>query len=84
MSLAHTDISAVGVAGRRRSSRLWMWVVAAFLLQLAAWVAWFTIASQHRVEEVPLEHSRFAPAGADVTNGHGPDAGGHTGPRERG
>ena len=35
-------------------SRLWWWVVAAFAVQLAAWVAWFAIASQHKVEEVPL------------------------------
>ncbi len=37
-----------------RKSRLWVWVVAAFLLQAGAWTAWFTIASQHRVAEVPL------------------------------
>lgn len=39
----------------RRGSRLWWWVLAAFALQLAAWTAWFVIASHHRVAEVPLE-----------------------------
>ena len=38
-----------------RPSRLWLWFVAAFLLQSGAWVAWFTIASKHKVAEVPLE-----------------------------
>jgi hypothetical protein len=38
-------------------SRLWLWVLAAFALQFAAWTAWFIIASQHKVEEVPLAHS---------------------------
>lgn len=35
-------------------SRLWLWVLAAFALQLAAWSAWFVIASKHPVQEVPL------------------------------
>jgi hypothetical protein len=35
-------------------SRLWLWFVAAFALQLAAWTAWFIIASHHKVEEVPV------------------------------
>jgi hypothetical protein len=35
-------------------SRLWLWFVAAFLIQAAAWTIWFTIASQHRIEEVQL------------------------------
>jgi hypothetical protein len=37
-----------------RSSRLWLWFVAAFLLQLGAWTAWFTIAARHQVQEIPL------------------------------
>jgi len=37
-----------------RKSRLWLWFVLAFVLQLGAWVAWFVIANQHRVETVPL------------------------------
>lgn len=37
-----------------KSSKLWFWVVAAFILQLAAWTLWFVIASQNKVEEVPL------------------------------
>lgn len=35
-------------------SRLWLWFVAAFLLQAAAWTIWLVIASQHEVQEVPL------------------------------
>ena len=38
----------------KKPSRLWLWFVAAFLLQFAAWTAWFVIASQHKVQEVPL------------------------------
>ena len=37
-----------------KPSRLWLWFVAAFLIQAAAWIVWFMIASQHRIEEVPL------------------------------
>lgn len=37
-----------------KKSRLWLWIVAACLLQLSAWTAWFTIAAKHRVQEVPL------------------------------
>ena len=36
-------------------SRFWLWVLAAFALQLAAWTAWFVVASKHQVQEVPLE-----------------------------
>jgi hypothetical protein len=38
----------------RPKSRLWLWFVAAFALQLAAWTAWFIIASHHKVQEVPV------------------------------
>jgi hypothetical protein len=38
----------------KRGSRLWLWFVAAFVLQLSAWTAWFIIAGQHQVAEVPL------------------------------
>lgn len=41
-----------------RPSRLWLWVVAAFLVQLAAWTVWLVIASRHKVEEVPVVQSR--------------------------
>ena len=37
-----------------RRSRLWWWFVAVCLLQLGAWAAWITIASKHKVAEVPL------------------------------
>lgn len=40
-----------------QQSRLWLWFVAMFLLQLAAWTAWFVIASKHKVAEVPLATS---------------------------
>lgn len=42
------------VAPVAKSSRLWWWFVVAFLIQAAAWIAWFIIAAQHRVAEVPL------------------------------
>lgn len=41
-----------------KPSRLWLWVVAAFLLQGAAWTVWLVIASKHRVQEVPLATGR--------------------------
>lgn len=41
-------------SGAQPPSRVWLWFLAAFLLQLAAWVAWFAIAVNHRVDEVPL------------------------------
>jgi hypothetical protein len=41
-------------------SRLWLWFVAAFLIQTAAWIAWFTIAAKHRVAEVPLAAAEAA------------------------
>jgi hypothetical protein len=34
---------------------LWLWVGLAFGLLIAAWVAFFIIAGQHKVEEVPLQ-----------------------------
>lgn len=37
-----------------KSSRVWVLVIVAFLLQGAAWTAWFVIAAKHRVQEVPL------------------------------
>jgi hypothetical protein len=39
-------------------SRLWLWLVALFGLQLVAWTAWFIVASHFPVEEVPLATSR--------------------------
>lgn len=44
----------MNVAPKPAKSRLWMWFVAAFMLQAAAWTTWFVIASHHRVAEVPL------------------------------
>lgn len=37
-----------------RPSRLWLWIVAAFVIQALAWTAWFTIAARNPVQEVPL------------------------------
>lgn len=37
-----------------RGSRLWLWILVAFLVQLAAWGAWLYVASTHQVAEVPL------------------------------
>lgn len=34
---------------------LWIWVGLAFGLLIAAWVTFFVIASNNRVEEVPLQ-----------------------------
>ena len=45
-------------AAPARPSRLWLWVVAAFLVQFAAWGTWLVIASKHKVAEVPLVKSR--------------------------
>lgn len=39
---------------KNKGSRIWWWVIAAFVLQLAAWTAWFIIAAHNPVEEVPL------------------------------
>jgi hypothetical protein len=39
---------------RRKGSRLWFWVLAAFAVQASAWTAWFVVASHHHVAEVPL------------------------------
>jgi hypothetical protein len=44
-------------SARQKPSRLWLWFVAAFALQLGAWAAWFVIASHHQVAEVPLATS---------------------------
>lgn len=41
-----------------KPSRLWIFVVAAFALQAAAWTAWFVVASHHHVAEVPLATTR--------------------------
>ncbi|HEX2855368.1 MAG TPA: hypothetical protein VHO24_19180 [Opitutaceae bacterium] len=39
---------------KKKPSKLWLWFVAAFLLQVAAWSVWFVIAAHHQVQEVPL------------------------------
>jgi hypothetical protein len=42
----------------QKKSKLWLWIVAAFAVQLAVWTAWFVIAARHPVEEVPLATAR--------------------------
>lgn len=41
-------------AAPARPSRLWLWFVAAFVVQGVAWTAWFVIASRNRVQEIPV------------------------------
>jgi len=41
-----------------RKSRLWLWFVAAFAVQFLAWGWWLTLASRHRVQEVPVVRVR--------------------------
>lgn len=45
-------------SSRPARSWIWLWFVAAFVLQGAVWTAWFVIASHHRVEAVPLVRVR--------------------------
>lgn len=35
-------------------SKLWLWFVAAFIVQAAMWGAWFAIAARNPVQTVPL------------------------------
>lgn len=41
-----------------KGSRVWLWIVAAFVLQGLVWVVWINLARQHPVQEVPLVHRR--------------------------
>lgn len=50
----HVQVEVVPPEPRKKGSKLWLWVVAACALQIAAWSAWFIIASHNRVQEVPL------------------------------
>jgi hypothetical protein len=50
------DMKSVDLA--RPKSRLWLWSIAAFVLQILGWTTWIVIASHHRVAEVPLLTSR--------------------------
>ncbi len=40
------------------ASKIWLLFAAACVLQAAAWTAWITFASKHRVAEVPLATAR--------------------------
>jgi hypothetical protein len=48
------SVVGTSVAAVPKPSRLWLWFVAAFAIQFAAWTAWFVIAAHHQVEDVPL------------------------------
>ncbi len=37
-----------------KTSRLWLWFVAAFVVQILVWAAWLTIAAKNPVATVPL------------------------------
>lgn len=52
--IAHPAVMNEPAAQPSRPSRLWLVFVAAFVLQLAVWIAWFILASHHPVAEVPL------------------------------
>ena len=41
-----------------KKSKLWLFIVAAFALQIATWTAWFVIAARHPVQEVPFATTR--------------------------
>ncbi|MEO6243855.1 MAG: hypothetical protein ABIQ12_00350 [Opitutaceae bacterium] len=41
-----------------KKSRIWVWFLAGALLHVAVWAAWITVASKHRVAEVPLATRR--------------------------
>jgi hypothetical protein len=34
--------------------RIWWWIVAATVLHIGAWAAWFVLAAHHPVADVPL------------------------------
>lgn len=57
LSTAATSISRDSPT-KARPSRLWLWFVAAFVVQAMVWAAWFTIAAHNRVESVPLLPTR--------------------------
>ncbi|MEO6001957.1 MAG: hypothetical protein ABIZ04_00560 [Opitutus sp.] len=48
------DVASAVRPSSAKPSRLWWWVVAAFILQLGVWTAWITLASKNKVQEVPL------------------------------
>ncbi len=52
---------AISPVPPRKGSKLWLWVVAACAVQIAAWTAWFIIASHNRVQEVPLATQAVRP-----------------------
>jgi len=43
---------------QEKKSKLWLFFVAVCVLQLGAWTAWFIIAKNHPVQEVPLATAR--------------------------
>lgn len=53
--LMQSDDTSAAKVVMPKPSRLWIWVLAAFVLQLGVWTAWIILASHHKVEEVPLD-----------------------------
>ncbi len=41
-----------------KKSKLWLWFVAAFVVQLTVWAVWFVIAKNNPVQEVQLVQPR--------------------------
>lgn len=54
MSTAVDPTTSPAVAASAPRSRLWLWFVAAFVVQASVWTAWIIIASHHKVAEVPV------------------------------
>lgn len=52
--LSDDEQTSLVTSAAARPSRLWLWFVAAFLIQGAAWTTWFVIAAHNKIQEVPL------------------------------
>lgn len=55
--MSQPTTTTIAEPARPRPSRLWIWFVVGFGIQLAVWTAWFIIAAHHPVEEVPVSSS---------------------------
>lgn len=52
--MTHAQISPSAPPETAPRSRLWLWFVAAFVIQASVWTAWIIIASKNKVAEVPV------------------------------
>lgn len=52
--LPQSGSARIPSAAGSRKSRIWWWVVVAFLIQFAVWAVWLKIAASAHVEDVPL------------------------------